>query len=101
MVCSSFDDKLIACWQNILTDPNAQSIQLENPATSVDCSTSLVATASSDTIQLFNFEMNELVHQIRCASEVNTIKWSPNASEIVSTHSGSRNEVKLWQVDSI
>ncbi len=25
MVCSSFEDKLLAIWQNILTDPNAQS----------------------------------------------------------------------------
>ncbi len=61
----------------------------------------MVATACSDTIQLLNFDTNELVHNIKCASNVSSVKWSPDAREIVSTHCGPRNEVKLWQIDAL
>ncbi len=43
--------------------------------------------------------MNELVHMIKCTSNVESVKWSHDGREIVSTHSEPRNEIKLWQLD--
>jgi len=91
----------LAIWCDLLTDPNAQSTQLDQPISSLDCSESFIATASKDTIQLWDYEANEHVHSIKCATDVKTVKWSLDGREIVSTHSEPRNEIKLWQVDSV
>ena len=96
MVCTSHEDKLMAIWQNILTEPNAQSTQLDEPARSLDCSEALIATAGNDTIQLWDLKANEHVHSIKCASDIHSVKWNLDGNEIVSTHCEPRYEIKLW-----
>jgi hypothetical protein len=43
----------------------------------------------------------ENLHQLKCASNVTSVLWNSDGSEIVSTHDSERHEIKLWQVDKV
>lgn len=97
LISTSEQDRLLAQWDNYLTEPRGLSVVLDSPVGSISYKRGLLATTQKDVVSLW--QGSELVHAIRCSSDINSVLWSQNSEEFVTTHSEPNYEVKLWQVD--
>lgn len=99
LVTTSHEDAVMAVWDCFLTSPSCESTELESPIRSLDCAGDKLVTCSNEIIQMWRGSEN--LHQLKCASNVTSVLWNSDSSEVVSTHDSARHEIKLWQVDKV